>query len=231
MAELTITRPRTDGRPLHTVTTSSHPKAIIKAEDGTTFELPYAPQGANLGGWAAEWSTIDRPGRRPLVVRDGDGIPTLGIDVLLAGRDHQDSVEGKLTKLRKLAAGGERITLVNLSPAERGPWRLEAVSVAATLRQHGTNHITRAAVGLGFIAAVDAKPRLGPVSGGKKGGKGITKPRHYTIKKGDTLRKLARRFYGEPNEWRRIAKANKIKDPDKLKVGRRIRIPADDKKD
>ena len=54
---------------------------------------------------------------------------------------------------------------------------------------------------------------------------------YYIVKKGDTLRKLANRYYGEPNEWRRIAKANKIKDPTKLKVGRKLRTPPDDKKD
>lgn len=226
-SQLSITRPNT-GRPIIRDGRPRHPKAHIVGEHGRRMKLPYAPTGADLGGWATEWSKIDRPGRKAVVVRDGAGLKTLALDVLLAGEDHQDSIEGLLNQLRTLSESRDRITLVNLSPSERGPWRLESVSVAATLRQHGTNYITRAAVSLSFVEASDARPRLGPVSGGKRNNPKPTKPRKYVIKKGDTLRKLAARFYGEPKEWKRIARANKIKHPNRLKVGRRITIPADD---
>lgn len=232
MASLTITRPPQGGGPR---TTRKHPKAILKGEGGRQLTLPYAPQGANLGGWADEWSTIDRPGRKPLVVRNGAGLKTLSIDVLLAGTDHQSPVELLLAPLRRMAESGDRITIIGLSPFERGPWRLETVNIAATLRQQGTNNITRAAVALSFVEASDARPRLGPVSGGKKGG-GVgfssVSARHYTVRKGDTLRSIAAKFYSDPSEWKRIARANHIKDPGKLKVGTRLRIPADtDKKE
>ena len=53
----------------------------------------------------------------------------------------------------------------------------------------------------------------------------------YTIKQGDTLGKLAQRFYGDASKWRVIKNANATilaptagKDSD-LKNGRRIHIP------
>ena len=210
---------------------ATHPTAQLKAGE-LVLSLPYAPRGAALGGWAAPWSTMDRPIRKPAVVRDGDNLATLNLTVYLGHADHQQTVEGYLTTLRNIAQAGDRIILAGLSPNERGPWRLEDVSVDASLRQQGTNHITRATVSLSFVEAVDPNPSLGPVKGGKKKRKkGIKKATTHVVKKGDTLRKLANRYYGEPGKWRRIAKANKIKDPTKLKVGRKLRIPPDDKKD
>lgn len=51
----------------------------------------------------------------------------------------------------------------------------------------------------------------------------------YTVKKGDSLSKIAKHFYGNPNKWRKIYEANKsnIKDPNKLKVGLVLEIPQD----
>lgn len=227
MATLSITRPALGpGRPpLPTpARPGRHPKVKLRADD-LELVLPYGPRGTSLGGLAAPWSTIDRPGRKPLVVSDGGPLRTMALTVFLGHSDHQQTVEGMLDKLRKIAASGDRVTLVNLSPLERGPWRLEDVSVTGELRQEGTNHLTRASVALSFVEASDANPKLGPINGGKKG-KGKNKlPTTHVVKKGDTLRKLANRYYGEPGRWHRIARANKIKDPSKLKTGRKLRIP------
>ena len=50
----------------------------------------------------------------------------------------------------------------------------------------------------------------------------------YTIQKGDTLWKIARKFYGSGKEWRKIFQANQdtITNPDKIKSGIEIKIPA-----
>ena len=49
----------------------------------------------------------------------------------------------------------------------------------------------------------------------------------YTVAEGDTLGKLAKRFYGSHTEWQRIYNANKrtVKNPDRLEVGTRLTIP------
>lgn len=228
---LTITRPRTDprlGRTPTTATRRRHPKVKLVTEDKVTLELPYGPRGTTLGGWADPWDSIDRPGRKPLVVRNGDGLDTLALEVYLAHGDHQQPIEGYLATLRRIAESGDRITCLNLSPLERGPWRLTEVTVTGELRQHGTNALTRATVSLSFLEASDANPKLGPVSGGKKKKKrhkGSDRTRHYTVKKGDTLRSIAHRFYGDPAKWRLIARASHVKHPRNVPVGRKLTIP------
>lgn len=50
---------------------------------------------------------------------------------------------------------------------------------------------------------------------------------YYEIKSGDTLWALAKQFYGDGNKYPQIFEANRevIKDPDKIYVGQKIRIP------
>ncbi len=55
------------------------------------------------------------------------------------------------------------------------------------------------------------------------------KTQYYTIESGDTLSKVADRFYGDPQKYRALFEANKevIQDPDKIYPGQKIRIPQD----
>jgi nucleoid-associated protein YgaU len=48
----------------------------------------------------------------------------------------------------------------------------------------------------------------------------------YTVQPGDNLSKISKRFYGDPNKYPQIVKANNIEDPDKIKVGQQLVIPA-----
>jgi nucleoid-associated protein YgaU len=52
--------------------------------------------------------------------------------------------------------------------------------------------------------------------------------RSYTVERGDSLSKIARRMYGDANQWRRIFDANRdqIEDPDLIHPGQVLRIPA-----
>ena len=51
---------------------------------------------------------------------------------------------------------------------------------------------------------------------------------YYVIASGDTLSKIAKRVYGNASDYVRIFEANRevIKDPDKIYVGQKIRIPS-----
>lgn len=53
------------------------------------------------------------------------------------------------------------------------------------------------------------------------------KVEYYTIVSGDTLSGLAKKYYGKAGDYPRIFEANRevIKDPDKIYVGQKIRIP------
>jgi nucleoid-associated protein YgaU len=49
--------------------------------------------------------------------------------------------------------------------------------------------------------------------------------RIYTLQEGDTLYALAKRFYGNGQQWTKIADANPGLNPDKMPVGQEIVIP------
>ncbi|MFZ2955406.1 MAG: LysM domain-containing protein [Candidatus Ozemobacteraceae bacterium] len=47
----------------------------------------------------------------------------------------------------------------------------------------------------------------------------------YVVQKGDTMAKISKKVYGTTKKWKKIAEANKIKDPKALKVGKTLKIP------
>ncbi|MGH9201300.1 MAG: LysM peptidoglycan-binding domain-containing protein [Vicinamibacterales bacterium] len=51
--------------------------------------------------------------------------------------------------------------------------------------------------------------------------------RTYTVQKGDSLSRIAKREYGDAQQWRRIYDANRdlIKDPDLIQPGWTLTIP------
>jgi nucleoid-associated protein YgaU len=48
----------------------------------------------------------------------------------------------------------------------------------------------------------------------------------YTVRPGDNLSKISKQFYGDSNKYMTIAQANNLQDPDKIKVGQELVIPA-----
>ena len=52
--------------------------------------------------------------------------------------------------------------------------------------------------------------------------------RMYTVKSGDTLSKISKEVYGDPNQYNKIFEANKplLSDPNKIYPGHVLRIPA-----
>lgn len=49
----------------------------------------------------------------------------------------------------------------------------------------------------------------------------------YTVVKGDSLSKIAKREYGDAGKWRKIFEANKdvIENPDLIEIGQDLIIP------
>jgi nucleoid-associated protein YgaU len=51
----------------------------------------------------------------------------------------------------------------------------------------------------------------------------------YTVVSGDSLSKIAKKYYGNANRWREIFEANRdqLDNPDLIKPGQVLKIPAD----
>lgn len=67
----------------------------------------------------------------------------------------------------------------------------------------------------GFGSAKDAEPRH------------EARPEYYTVQEGDTLYRIALRFYGRRDAWKKIQEANKatVSSDARIKVGQKIRLP------
>jgi LysM repeat protein len=72
-------------------------------------------------------------------------------------------------------------------------------------------------------APASTKPLQSPSPTASK----TTAAEEYTVKAGDTLSRLAGRYYGDPFKWGRIYDANKqtLKNPNYIFIGQRIMIP------
>jgi LysM repeat protein len=63
-------------------------------------------------------------------------------------------------------------------------------------------------------------------TGGKPSGSAQQGGQKYTVKPGDNLSKISQQFYGDAKKYMTIAKANNLEDPDKIKAGQELIIPA-----
>lgn len=69
---------------------------------------------------------------------------------------------------------------------------------------------------------IEVQASLGGLGGLNSWGGG-----EYTVVAGDTLSKIAKEKYGDASQWKKIhaANADLIKDPDKIQVGWKLKLP------
>lgn len=99
-------------------------------------------------------------------------------------------------------------------------------------RLHGLRgaNTVRQSVTLELVEFIDAdelrirKKREGRKGGGGKNGHDSGK-QFYVAKAGDNLFKIAAKFYGQREKWRKIAKANDLRGPRSVQPGDRLLIP------
>lgn len=48
----------------------------------------------------------------------------------------------------------------------------------------------------------------------------------YVVQSGDNLSNISKLFYGNPNQYTKIAEANQISNPDRIQTGQQLKIPA-----
>ena len=67
----------------------------------------------------------------------------------------------------------------------------------------------------------------GVQSGGSSTAPSAPADKTYTVKKGDSLSKIAKRVYGDAQQWRKIHEANRdiIDNPDLIYPGQVLKLP------
>jgi len=80
------------------------------------------------------------------------------------------------------------------------------------------------------MASNEEKPDFSDVEAGGSSTAPTAEPAEqtYTVASGDTLSKIAKKFYGDANKWRQIFDANRdiIKNPDLIYPGQTLKIPS-----
>lgn len=209
---------------------SKHRKVTLTA-NGSTVTFAITNPEVLFQGLADEWATKKRPGRRPLLQRVGEQLRTIDLEAKLTQEQNliwlafiaRGPYEG-----RQVALGYSKFESSQYITAT-GFWVITDLRLRSLRRAEGSNRITRADVSITLTEASFlrrmARPGARPGGGGGDSGR---RPRRHTVKRGDTLMKISRKYYGTTARWKRIARANKIRDarPRKsLKVGKVLKIP------
>lgn len=214
---------------------SGHKRVTLKL--GTEIlTLPVTSEVVPHSEISPAWVEIPRPEAAPLLRRSNERLWKMQLTVLFVLPGGMTSVEPALITLHRFANHTAPI-LVGYSLFESGFWRITDMSLRSVRKHPDTNETVRAEVTLYLTREPDppstsavAAPAPKAAAPAKAAGtpKRTSTPaaRTYTVRSGDTLSGIAGRIYGHADYWPTIAKANKIKDPRRIKPGQVLTIPA-----
>lgn len=196
--------------------------------------LPVVSENVLNSDVSPSWTEVARPGREPLLRQTAPRLWKVQLQVVFTLPGGLTSVEGGLITLHRFANHPSPV-LVVYSLLESGFWRITDMPIRSTRKHPVTNETVRAEVTLSLTrepnppAVVPGRPAAAPsriVSPAPKPTAKAPAVTRYTVKSGDTLSKIAARFYGNASLFTLIATANKIKNPNLIKPGQVLTIPA-----
>lgn len=198
-------------------------------------------QGDGVGGWAE----VAHPKRPSSTEYTGQPLRTLTVPLLFDGWRIQRDVEEPCRILDvwgRIPPGRREPSILQVVYGTYTPlrWVVNGLDWDDSLElrnRHGRR--LRAAVTVTLLEHRDAAIALSPVQRATpapvakaKPGKPSSGPavppsgRVYVVKSGDTLSKIAQRELGKWSRWPEIARLNNLRDPNKIRPGQRLRLPA-----
>ena len=188
---------------------TQQPTAATRPLGGMRLAMIMPPQGEPE---AERPKVADVPELRKYTVRKGDNLTRIS-------RQQFDSDDARLVAL-----------LVEVNPALRD--RPDTVLVGEELTLPDQETVRRVLSGeeieLVLASAKSQTPIHEQVSSDVSEHadvQGTPGWRWYTIRESDSLTSIARRFLKDGRRWRELAEINGLRDPDRLLVGRRIKLP------
>lgn len=187
---------------------------------------PTAPKLTRPSGW----EEISRPRQQAATNWTGQPLAKYSIEILLDGYRERRSVQREinLLDLMRLPTTGAPARISVTTAAAPVPWANNLIWVVEDL-QHTDELIRENNVTYRQGIQLELLQFESPDAVIKERRSGRAKTRRtYRVKSGDTLLSIARSELGGGRHWRRLAEANKIRDPrkaSKLKAGRVLRLP------
>lgn len=149
----------------------------------------------------------------------------------LFGKSFDEKVQSALEKVRgdfpaaqvNAQVKDEVVTLTGLAADIDTKGRImvafnEAVETKNTINQITIQNAPSHAAGASLGA---------PLGGNPLGSNAAGQDRLHDVAAGDTLSAMAKKYYGDASQYRRIFEANRdqLSDPDKIQVGQKLKVP------
>lgn len=216
--------------------------AVLRQVDppGPSLRLGNNPDQVVRHGGGPRWAVLERPTRRDTLEFRGlapfryqltvlfDGYPSTNIEPALRtlhrmGQPVDGPNSGTNPPLLQLDYGiGRNLRYVIDGDIEYDEDVVEHLPSGARCRQLVRIPLLHYAAATAVLTPVErAKARRKS----KNKGKGNRAKKVYVVKTGDTLARIAQRELGDHRRFNEIAKLNKLSNPDRIKVGQRLRLP------
>ena len=127
-----------------------------------------------------------------------------------------DAIQSEGAQLQNVNMDGNQIYIKATAKSEESKNKIWDAIKKVDPNYSDLKHDIQVDPGQVSIAQGGAKPIVSAQQGGQK----------YTVKPGDNLSKISQQFYGDAKKYMTIAKANNLEDPDKIKAGQELIIPA-----
>lgn len=158
--------------PTVTLPAAGAPRAAAHARlvaGGLVLDLPWWPSTITASGEPPKWNEIERPGRKPLLIRQAEGLAERRVSMVIATRSAdgrnatsvENSCQATLNTIAKIASHLQPASLI-LGARNTGRWRITDMSVTE-LEWTSTGDVSRAEVSLTLKAASDAEVPIGPI--------------------------------------------------------------------
>lgn len=190
----------------------------------------------DYGNRAPQYVQLDRgAGLPPLLRQASRRLNTMMFTARLV-RPGRRPVDADVALIQRLALTGEPFT-VAYGPGEVGRWVMTGYTPKSVRREEGTNAVTEAECAFEFTEylPVPRQPagtaRPAPSAPAKAPTVVASAPRSparvrvHVVRRGETLSGIAAAELRAASRWPEIAKLNRIRDPRKLRIGTRLRLP------
>lgn len=215
-------------------------RAALVTEGGRVVNLSHTPTDGSGTPQQRRMVEVDRPGRVPLLVFDNYALGELSFThteavTMLGPRD----VDVALITYEDLATTGELVRLTGMSAVEtRGWWTIDQLTWKIAQRSETQKMLavecswklkrpTIQPRGIGKPPPPASKSRPAAPTATPKAPTGKAPATGtYTVKSGDTLWAIAVRLLGSGSRYPEIAKLNGISNPNLIRVGTVLKVPA-----